>query len=100
MAHRAPVPKPGCLKLGVGSMVAFGLSVALCGAAGACEDIGPAQKPVPVRVSVPPAPRGPDGGRPVWPGDLCATPGATARTNTGTTLTCGRHRGLDHDTWR
>lgn len=95
MVHRAP-PKPGCL-LGAAPFVVGGLLVALCGAANGCEDIGPAQKPRPVAPkSAPPELRS---WQPARPGDLCSPSGAVSHSNTGVTLTCGRHRGLGYDTW-
>jgi len=60
------------------------------------DDIGPGQKPLPPRAPVSGTPRV---GYPVRPGDSCAPAGATAHTSTGATVTCGRHGGLDHDTW-
>ncbi len=95
MAHRAPNPK-GRL-LGVAPFVVGGLLLALCGAAGGCEDIGPPQKPRPVAPkSVPAAVKS---WQPARPGDLCSPSGARLRSNTGVELTCGRHRGLGYDTW-
>ena len=61
------------------------------------DDIGSGQKPLP---PPPPASSTPQVGYPVRSGDSCAPAGATARTNTGATVTCGRYGGLDHDTWR
>lgn len=95
-AHRAPVPKPGCLKLSAGAFVGFGLLVALCGATlGDCDDIAPAQRPVAPR-SVPP---GVKSWQPAHRGDVCSPSGAVWHSSTGATLTCGRHGGLGYDTW-
>lgn len=97
MAHRAP--GEGCLKAAVVGVVAIGGLVALCGAALADCDIGPAQKPVERPVaprSVPPAVQS---WQPAHRGDQCAPSGAVWHSSTGTTLTCGRHRGLGYDTW-
>lgn len=95
MAHRVSEPR-GC-PIGAAPFVALGLLLALCGAARGCEDIGPAQKPRPaVPRSVPPVV---GSLQPVRPGDICAPSGAVRHSNTGVTLTCGRHRGLGYDTW-
>lgn len=60
-------------------------------------DIGSPQKPLPPAPAVSSTSRV---GYPVRPGDSCAPAGATAQTNTGAAVSCGRHGGLDHDTWR
>lgn len=79
---------------GAGPFVAAGLLIALCGAARGCDDVRPAQRPV-IPPSIDPLPSW----RPARPGDVCSPAGAVRHSNTGGSLTCGRHRGLSYDTW-